>query len=839
MTTTNLNPNPNPSKATCQEFLAALYRLADPDSHVCFTLAFTPVHAEARTHSDEGTGSKWEANRLWYTVAEVLAEDFELPISLDDGYHVYLTPHTYLDRSSRRKTNASPTGGAVWLESDDDDLNYYAFDEAYPSAVIETSPGRYHIYFFLEEAAPLSEIERVNKAMAYKYLQRDRSGWDISQLLRVPGYYNHKRYPASFPVSILQRNYAHLVNFATLSHLSPPTNAGSADEPGVRTQTAPPNLASLKNVDAILEAYEDYFTPQFSSYLKTRAPDRSRALWYLYNEAYRLNISPVDAFALIRGSPNNKFADSAYHSEAELWADLNAAYRIVDSGEDLDAKTLIEAARQAKYPSANDRYKAIAQIVRLNMITRGAFYYVVSEKRVVYHFPHQHRLFNVNAYSLDFRAFLNAQYTLNAATTEFEVVCEELRTYGVTNAQHVILHDFCYYDAQTRRLYIADNLGCMYRLDGQTISRLAMGVDGVMFDPNPAASPIYYRVPRGRPPNPGDGLLEKYVLSLANFDSDQLDTRNAQFLLKSWLYSTFFLQESKPLLVVEGPRGSGKSTVFKALEWTLLGTNANVTELPSDAETLKELLRNQHHVFLDGTETISPRQQNVLSTVSTGTVEKKRILYTDNDTATYRLNPAVSITAMSARHLREDLLDRSLILTTQRYSGFLSIDTIKQNVLKYRQELWAQILRELNALVALMADPTVPQQPTTLRMSSYETHLRLMCQLFNRDSKPLISYLSAEQDMHALDDNSVGTLIPAYLAAHPEQYEKPLGVSELREALLAFVNTGSTTASNGAPLPPVPTGASLGHQLRVLHPNLQATRTRVRGLERYTFLPPS
>jgi hypothetical protein len=60
-----------------------------------------------------------------------------------------------------------------------------------PSAVVETSPGRHHYYWRLTEPCPPAQAEQLNHRIAYA-LGADKSGWDLTQLLRVPGTPNQK-----------------------------------------------------------------------------------------------------------------------------------------------------------------------------------------------------------------------------------------------------------------------------------------------------------------------------------------------------------------------------------------------------------------------------------------------------------------------------------------------------------------------------------------------------------------------------------------------------------------------------------------------------------------------
>lgn len=63
-----------------------------------------------------------------------------------------------------------------------------------PSIVVETSPGRFHGYWLTEQAMEPAHAEALSKRLAYAHHAEgaDLGGWDLTQVLRIPGTHNHK-----------------------------------------------------------------------------------------------------------------------------------------------------------------------------------------------------------------------------------------------------------------------------------------------------------------------------------------------------------------------------------------------------------------------------------------------------------------------------------------------------------------------------------------------------------------------------------------------------------------------------------------------------------------------
>jgi len=64
-------------------------------------------------------------------------------------------------------------------------------DHLRPTMMWESSPGRYAAVWRLNKKLPAEEAEILNKNLTY-FLGADKGGWDLTQVLRVPGLHNYK-----------------------------------------------------------------------------------------------------------------------------------------------------------------------------------------------------------------------------------------------------------------------------------------------------------------------------------------------------------------------------------------------------------------------------------------------------------------------------------------------------------------------------------------------------------------------------------------------------------------------------------------------------------------------
>lgn len=129
-------------------------------------------------------------------------EFFEFPGEIDrlvsrvreqsQKYEVYYGPALYTKKSAK-KIHIVGTR-TLWVEFDGNSETSERPDSIpEPTIRIKSSnPGHEHWYWLTKEILSVTDIERVNKSLAYS-LGADISGWDSTQILRPPETFNHKR----------------------------------------------------------------------------------------------------------------------------------------------------------------------------------------------------------------------------------------------------------------------------------------------------------------------------------------------------------------------------------------------------------------------------------------------------------------------------------------------------------------------------------------------------------------------------------------------------------------------------------------------------------------------
>ena len=124
------------------------------------------------------------------TLARVTHDTTDLQALNDRGAGIYLMINEG-DGQARRNENVQRIR-AVFADFDGAPLpNTWGLE---PNLIIESSPGKYQVYWLVQGDAPLDEFTSVQEAIAEQHGSDPRVK-DLARVMRVPGYHHHKREP--------------------------------------------------------------------------------------------------------------------------------------------------------------------------------------------------------------------------------------------------------------------------------------------------------------------------------------------------------------------------------------------------------------------------------------------------------------------------------------------------------------------------------------------------------------------------------------------------------------------------------------------------------------------
>jgi len=183
-----------------------------------------------------------------------------------------------------------------------------------PSVLIESSPGRYQGLWVLDRAVVAEEAEDYSRRIAYRHAEAgaDKSGWDLTQLLRVPYTLNHKYSPAP-TVTIAEANtkryrikdFAEYPQTKGFEHLEFPF----------------PDVVHLDH-ESILKEHRKEINPRFwTLFYEVPTEDWSKALWQLELLLLESGLAKEEVFVVANQAACNKYKRDG-RDEQLLWREV-------------------------------------------------------------------------------------------------------------------------------------------------------------------------------------------------------------------------------------------------------------------------------------------------------------------------------------------------------------------------------------------------------------------------------------------------------------------------------------------------------------------------------------
>lgn len=241
---------------------------------------------------------------------------------------VYFSPILFAEQRRIREHAKSVT--SVYADADTCHPDNFRMP---PSISVETSEGRWHCYWILEQAYDPTRVANLAKKIAYAHREQgcDVSGWNPTKLLRIPGTKNTKHGKHE---NVTGYSSGLIYSIADLEGSYSNVEVSNVPEPVASTK-APSQMPPIIEVLAKIPAGGSIM----GLYLEDPPPgaDLSKRLWRLELELFRVGLTAEEVFAVARHAKCNKYhrADRPKRADADgdLWREVQraeASYNIPD-----------------------------------------------------------------------------------------------------------------------------------------------------------------------------------------------------------------------------------------------------------------------------------------------------------------------------------------------------------------------------------------------------------------------------------------------------------------------------------------------------------------------------
>jgi hypothetical protein len=161
----------------------------------------------------------------------------------------------------------------------------------------------------------------------------------------------------------------------------------------------------------------------------------------------------------------------------------------------------------------------------------------------------------------------------------------------------------------------------------------------------------------------GGGNLDALLAEVLHIDDEP-----SLVLPEGWLLGCLNHAGSKPLLMLSGEQGSGKSERARMLRSVLDPNAAPLRTIPTDERDLAIMARRSAILGFDNVSLLTDEQSDALSRLATGEGFSTRRLHTDSDEVLFQATRPVLLTSIPDVDRQPDLADRSLHVICDRIS---------------------------------------------------------------------------------------------------------------------------------------------------------------------------
>ncbi len=236
-------------------------------------------------------------------------------------HSAYFCPHTFREKGRRIKSNSSDTK-FLWLDKDAGSL--VDFDPK-PTICWQTSEGKWQGLWELDQKIDITAAELINKNLI-ETCKGDPGGWHAGKYLRVPGTINHKYSPAYHGLTLWDDGQT----FKAEDFVPMLVEDTDPDIEAAKELTEIPKLPN--NIPTMEQAFIAYGRriPRVAWELLQAEPkktdDWSYNIWRLESLLVKADIPLEHVFALVKGSPWNKYARDG-RPDNHLWKEIYKAHK--------------------------------------------------------------------------------------------------------------------------------------------------------------------------------------------------------------------------------------------------------------------------------------------------------------------------------------------------------------------------------------------------------------------------------------------------------------------------------------------------------------------------------
>lgn len=194
-------------------------------------------------------------------------------------------------------------------------------------------------------------------------------------------------------------------------------------------------------------------------------------------------------------------------------------------------------------------------------------------------------------------------------------------------------------------------------------------------------------------------------------------------LIIGWLLMALKETGPKPILILQGPPGSAKTTMTEALKFLVDPTVPLLRTMPTSERDLAVAAANHWVLAFDNLSYVKENMSNALCRLSTGAGFGTRALYTDDEEVVFEYIRPVILNGLDAIATRQDLLSRSIVIRLPEIpkDQRLEKEVFWSRFEEARPEILGALLDSASAALANRSEVTLAGLPRMADFASWVT----------------------------------------------------------------------------------------------------------------------
>lgn len=310
------------------------------------------------------------------------------------------------------------------------------------------------------------------------------------------------------------------------------------------------------------------------------------------------------------------------------------------------------------------------------------------------------------------KSFIYHNFGISNASSHYSHLFEALKHQCFIGDQFRTA-SFAHFERERGVLYLPKDTKEIVEISAAGIAMKQNGTGGVYLNTSDQFRPFRYL---GEGGFFGGKAIENLLFQNLNCPENRskfMTSQEAAFLLEIYMYFILFsaAMETRPILVVQGQKGSGKSSLLKRMGKALFGESWDLGMVPRTRREFDTEISNNVFCVFDNLDRFLQRsQRDALAAIATGSGSRERELFSNRTQLRYRPRPNIAFSSRNAPFGigDDDLVDRSILIQLTTPQQIIPENELVQSVLDNRNAVLSEMVNRIPGIIqALSAGPPV------------------------------------------------------------------------------------------------------------------------------------